>query len=327
MALFDLPLESLRDYVPDVAEPDDFDVFWSDTLAQTRDEAQRTQVEAVDTGLRLVRTSDVTFSGFGGDPIRGWWHVPADGTLRGVVVEFLGYSGGRGLPHEVGNWVLAGYGHLVMDTRGQGWHHTRPGATADPHGSGPAAPGKMTHGIADPATYYYRRVFADAVRAIETARGLAPGAPLFVTGGSQGGGIAIAATALAASVDVDVTGALPDVPFLCNFPRATTITDAMPYREIANHLAAHRGEETQVYRTLSYFDGVAFARRARVPALFSVALMDVICPPSTVFSAYNVWGSPDRSIEVYPFNDHEGGGQFQRRAQLDWMAARLHETS
>ncbi|WP_309069350.1 acetylxylan esterase [Microbacterium sp.] len=323
MALFDLPLETLRAYRRNVPEPADFDAFWEATLAETHAAARAPRIERVDSGLALVETSDVTFSGFAGDPIRAWWHVPAAVAPRAVVVEFNGYSGGRGLAHEVGSWPLAGYAHLFVDTRGQGWHHSRPGATPDPHGSAPASPGKMTQGIEDPSTYYYRRVFADAVRAVETARDLVADVPLFITGGSQGGGITIAATALAGASGVDVAGSLPDVPFLCDFPRATTITDAMPYREIGTYLATNRGAEERTYRTLSYFDGVNFSRRASVPALFSVALMDVICPPSTVFSAYNSWASDEREIEVYPFNDHEGGGAFQRRAQLDWVAKRV----
>lgn len=319
MALFDLPLEALRDHRPDVAEPHDFDEFWAQTLAETRAAAWDAKVERVDNGLELVETSDVTFSGFAGDPIRAWWHVPAGRAPRAVIVEFIGYSGGRGLAHDVAAWPLAGYAHLLVDTRGQGWGHWRPGDTPDPHGSGSATPGKMTQGIEDPATYYYRRVYADAVRAVDTARALAGDIPLFVTGASQGGGITIAAAALSEGV----AGAMPDVPFLCHFARATTITDARPYREIGEYLAAHRGRAEQVYRTLSYFDGVNLARRADAPTLFSAALMDIICPPSTVFAAFNAWGSEDRGIEVYPFNDHEGGGAFQRRAQLDWVAARL----
>ena len=45
----------------------------------------------------------------------------------------------------------------------------------------------------------------------------------------------------------------------------------------------------QVFKTLSYFDGVNFAARAHAPALFSVALMDAVCPPATVFAAYNAY--------------------------------------
>jgi cephalosporin-C deacetylase len=44
----------------------------------------------------------------------------------------------------------------------------------------------------------------------------------------------------------------------------------------------HRAAEATAFATLSYFDGVNFAKRATAPAMFSVALMDQVCPPSTV---------------------------------------------
>ena len=49
------------------------------------------------------------------------------------------------------------------------------------------------------------------------------------------------------------------------------------------------------------------ARRATAPAWFSAALMDEICKPSTVFGAFNAYGGP-KTIDVFPFNNHEGGG-------------------
>ena len=69
-------------------------------------------------------------------------------------------------------------------------------------------------------------------------------------------------------------------------------------------------------------------RRATAPALFSVALRDATCPPSTVFAAYNLYGTasgtiPEREIIVYPYNNHEGGGPTQQRRQLDWLGANL----
>ena len=50
------------------------------------------------------------------------------------------------------------------------------------------------------------------------------------------------------------------------------------------------------------------AARAHAPALFSVGLMDDICPPSTVYAAFNHYGHPQGSeIDVYRYNGHEGG--------------------
>jgi cephalosporin-C deacetylase len=54
-------------------------------------------------------------------------------------------------------------------------------------------------------------------------------------------------------------------------------------------------------------DGLNFAARATVPALYSVGLMDDTCPPDTVYASYNHYLGP-KQISVYPYNGHEGGG-------------------
>ncbi|MFN8620266.1 MAG: acetylxylan esterase [Chloroflexota bacterium] len=322
MAQFDLPLDQLRAYAPALAAPDDLDAFWAGTLADARAAGSPPVFTRVETGLRLIETYDVRFSGFGGQPVRGWLQLPAgrSGPLP-AVVQYIGYGGGRGLPHEQILYAAAGYAHLVMDTRGQGstWSV---GETPDPDPSGaPFHPGFMTRGVLDPATYYYRRVFTDAVRAVDAVRThpAVDAARVAVTGGSQGGGIAIAAGALVP----DLAGVLPDVPFLCDFPRAITLIDTRPYNEIVNYLKAHRDHVAAVMRTLSYVDGAILARRATAPALFSVGLMDQTCPPSTIYAAYNAWAGAGKSIVEYPFNDHEGGQGFHEQAKLRWLADHL----
>jgi cephalosporin-C deacetylase len=64
------------------------------------------------------------------------------------------------------------------------------------------------------------------------------------------------------------------------------------------------------------------ARRARAAALFSVGLMDTVCPPSTVYAAYNAYAGP-KQIRSYPFNDHEGGHAVHEAEQLRWLSAVL----
>ncbi|WP_225799992.1 acetylxylan esterase [Streptomyces sp. NK15101] len=325
MTQFDLSLDRLRTYRSASVEPEDFDAFWTKTLDEARAHELDARFEPVVTGLATVEVFDVTFAGFGGHPVRGWFVLPA-GTTEPlpVVVEFLGYGGGRGLPHTHLLWASAGFAHFVMDTRGQGsgW---ATGDTPDPTGSAPSFPGFMTRGIEDPYSYYYRRLFTDAVRAVEAARShpLVDAGRTAVTGGSQGGGITLAVAGLVRNL----VAVAPDVPFLCDFPRATTITDRMPYREIGNYLKAHRGRVERVRETLAYFDGVHFAARATAPALFSTALEDETCPPSTVFAAFNAYAAEEKAIEVYDFNDHEGGGAFQQAAQLRWLPGKLRQGS
>lgn len=320
MPNFDLPLNELETYLPDVREPADFDAFWDATIREARAAASAPVLERVETPLQTLDVFDVTFSGYAGDPVRAWLAVPRGATEPlPAVVEFNGYGGGRGLPVERLAWASAGYAHLFMDTRGQGGTWGSGGETADPHPTSQAARGSMTRGILDPADYYYRRVFTDAVRAVDTVRSLAQvdSARVAVCGGSQGGGIALAAAALSS----DLAAAMPEVPFLCHFERAVGLTGEDPYQEIVRYLSVFRGQAQQVFTTLSYFDGVNMAKRVTAPTLFSVGLMDPVCPPSTVYAAFNHCGAAEKEIAVYPFNEHEGGGAYHWMRQAEFLAA------
>lgn len=322
MPQFDLTAEQLREFRPDIPEPDDFDEFWRRTLAEARAFDLDVQVVRIDTPYSAIDSYDLTFSGFGGDRIHAWLHTPRDavGPLDGVV-EYIGYGGGRGLAHSRVMFALSGYAHLVMDNRGMGFGgmvgHT-PDLHPDPGGS--HAPGNMTKGIASPETYYFRRLITDAVRAVEAMRAnsIVELRAIAVAGGSMGGGLSCIATSLSDGL----VGSLIDVPFLCHFDRAIRITDRYPYSEIVQYLHRNRDAVEVVQRTLSYFDAAIHARRASTPAQFSVALMDDVCPPSTVYAAYNAYGG-DKTIIEYEFNNHEGGQEHQELRGLTWLADRF----
>lgn len=320
MPLTDLSLEDCRVYRPDLPEPPDFDAFWTRTLSEAPaadgSAVDKPLFTPVDTGLTQIRTYEATVPGFGGAPVRGWLQLPAGGgEPLGCVVEFVGYGRGRGLPHEHLFWASAGYAHLVVDTRGQGWSAAA-GATSDTDaGAAGAVPGFLTRGVESPETYYYRRVFTDAVRCVEAVREHPEVDPerIVVAGVSQGGGIALAVAGLVSGL----AGVLPDVPFLCNIRRGAQVAGRGPYTEVAEYLRLHRDRTEAVFTTLSYFDAALFAARATAPTLFSIAMMDEICPPSTCFTAYNHYAGP-KDVRVYDFNGHEGGAAYQEREQLAW---------
>lgn len=302
--LTDLAESELRDYRSAQTDPADFDAFWADTLSDSRMFDLNLTVEPVHTGMVTIDVYDVTFAGYDGQPVKAWLRVPAgSGTPLPAVVQYVGYGGGRGEPTENLLWASAGYAHVHMDTRGQGSSWSV-GATADPYGSGPQIPGFMTRGIDSRETYYYRRLITDAVRAVEAARALdvVDASRVAVLGGSQGGGLALAVSGLVP----DIAAAVAFVPFMCDYRRATTITDNDPYREIARYLAVHRDRVGEIHDTLAYFDNVNFAKRAEAPAWFTAALMDPTCPPSTIFGAFNNYAG-EKDMTVWPYNGHEGG--------------------
>lgn len=314
----DLPLSELTALRPVVAEPAGFDDYWRTRIEEARQIAPTgpTLVETP-SPLRSGVVHDVTFPGYGGDPIRGWLFEPADPDPDlPLVVEYVGYNGGRGDPLDWLTWVSLGVPHFVMDSRGQGggW---RTADTPDPRDSGvPSSNGFMTRGLDSPDAHYYTRLYIDAVRALDAVSSLpsAHGRPIVTTGQSQGGALSI----VAAAWHPAVTATMPDVPYLANPRRAVEITDARPFDEIAQFCALYPHRIDQVFETLSYFDTVNHARRATVPALFSVALRDPIAPPSTVYAAYN-WYAGSKAIEVYPFRAHEGGGVPHRYRQLAFL--------
>ena len=314
--LTDLSGPELLAYRSEQTEPADFDDFWTATLAEAAAHDLGVRRDLVPTRLTTIATYDVTFRGFAGQDVRAWLRLPTGTAGRlPAVVQYVGYGGGRGHALEGLLWASAGFAHLQMDSRGQGSGWST-GVTPDPSPGSPQGPGVMTRGILDPAGYYYRRLFTDAVRAVDVARGLDRVDPdrVAVLGGSQGGGTALAV----AGLRPDVAALVSFVPFLCDFPRATRITDGYPYREVADYLAVHRDQVDRVHRTLSYVDGVTFARRATAPALFSVALMDPVCPPSTVYAAVNAYGGP-REVLRWEYNGHEGGGVLDEERALAFL--------
>lgn len=316
MAFFDYPLDILEQYRPERSEPVDFDTFWADTLAEACTHDLAATFEPVDVGITAHDVYDVTFAGFAGQPIRGWMVVPKQ--RRGpvpCVMEYLGYGGGRGFPHNYTLIASAGFAHFVMDTRGQGSAWQR-GDTPDAGASGePQYPGFLTRGLRSPSEHYYRRVFTDAVRAVEAARSHPDvDGRVVVSGGSQGGGISLAVAGL---VD-DLSGVYTSQPFLCHYRRAATVTDAAPYVELKSYFSQHVDMVERGFATLEYVDGVNFAARANAPARFNVGLMDAICPPSTVYAAYNHYAG-EKSMDVYQFNGHDGGGAFGNRARVSFV--------
>jgi cephalosporin-C deacetylase len=317
---YDLTGAALTGYRSARVAPPEFDAFWAATLATTRAHPLSVTFMPHESGLALVEVLDVTFAGWGGQRVKAWLTLPrgaGDGAPLPAVVEYVGYGGGRGLPHEATLYALAGWAHLRMDVRGQGstWS---PGDTPDrgDDADHPQHPGFMTRGVLDPQTYYFRRVTADAVRAVEAVRAhpAVDGARVAVTGASQGGGLAIAVGGLVA----DLVAVAPDVPFLCDIRRATTLVDTDPYAEVVRYCTVHRDQVERVLWTLDHVDGVHHSARGVAPSLWSVALMDDICPPSTVYAAYNAWGGPKRIVS-YAYNGHEGGGPFQDAARLAFL--------
>lgn len=298
-------------------EPEDFDAFWSDTLAQTRSLPLDLTLTPHPTRLTQIDVFDVSFRGFGGTRIRAWLRIPrnASGPLPGMV-QFFGYGNGRGHALRDLRWASAGYAHLVVDARGQG-HGDTDDDNAD---GGPSAGGFLTRGLRSPEEYYYRRVYADAARAVDALRGVEfvdPGR-VGAVGASQGGGIALAIAGLVPDISV----AIVQAPFLCELDRAATLSAEHPYTLLTQYFADRRTDAPVALDTLRYFDGVNHAKRATAPALLSTGLLDGIAPPETVLPAFTAYAG-EKTVVLWPYNGHEAGGDLDEENALEFAATHL----
>lgn len=298
-------------------EPSDFDAFWAETLAETRSFPLDVTVEPRETRLTVIDVFEVTFRGFGGTRIRAWLRMPHDATepLPGLV-QLFGYGNGRGHPLRDLRWAAAGYAHLVVDARGQGH-----GDTDDDHPEGgPSAGGFLTRGLRSPREYYYRRVYADAVRAVEALRSLeaVDAARVGVVGASQGGGIALAIAGLVP----DLAVAIIQAPFLCELNRAADLSTEEPYALLTQYFADRRLDTAAALDTLRYFDGVNHAKRATAPAILSTGLRDGITPPASVLPAFTTYAG-EKQIVLWPYNGHEAGGDLDEENALEFAATHL----
>ncbi len=302
---YDMPLEQLYQYKPERTAKADFKEFWKDSLDELANEKAEPELEPYEYPADGVKVYWLTYKSTGGARIKGWYAVPDRQGPHPAIVKYHGYNASYdGDIHDIVNWALHGYAAFGMLVRGQ---NSSEDTETSQHGH---VPGWMTKGILDPKTYYYRGVYLDAVRAVEVVSGFAEvdEKRIGVIGASQGGGLAVAVSALS---DIP-KAAVSEYPYLSHFQRAIDTAIDQPYLEINSFFRRNTSPDIEqaAMRTLSYFDIMNLAQAVKAPVLMSIGLVDTITPPSTVFAAYNHLET-DKEIKVYRYFGHEYIPPFQ----------------
>jgi cephalosporin-C deacetylase len=304
MPSIDWPLEKLVEYKPALYREADFDSFWKQTVSAAVSQPLKAQFAPYELMPNGLECSSFRFDGYVANEndrpgrIAGWYVRPAAVGKYPGVMFYHGYSGRGVRPLDMIALASQGLCVMSMDCRGQTGDSSDHSAPTGGHFTG-----YMTQGILDPTGYYYRYVYADAVRALEllTSRPEVDATRLAVTGGSQGGAISLAVSALTPRT---LSLSLPDVPFLCDFRRAINITPQNPYPEIVKYLKQNISHFEQAIRTLSYFDNINLAPWIKCKTVIANGLWDDVCPPSTIYAAYNHIAAPKQMCN-YPFHGHE----------------------
>ena len=298
MPSIDMPLEQIRQYRPALYRQSDFEPFWRKTVAEAVAQPANAELIPYNLPARGLQCYAVRFDGYKGGRLAGWYVRPERGGKFPGLCVYHGYSGRGTRPYDLLALASQGMCVLSMDCRGQNGQSQDAGNYPEGH-----ATGWMTQGIRDPERYYYRYVYADAIRALELLanRDEVDDGRLAITGISQGGGLTLAVAALSPRT---ISVALPDIPFLCDYRRAIAIAPAGPYPEIPLFLKSFPHLQEEAFRTLSYFDTLNLAAWIKCRTVISNCLWDDICPPSTIFAVYNHM-TAEKQMEVYPYHKHE----------------------
>lgn len=134
--------------------------------------------------------------------------------------------------------------------------------------------------------YYYKRVYLGCLRANDFLFSLPEfdGTNLMVTGGSQGGALAITTAALDKRVKA----------LTCFYPALCDLTGYLNGRAGGwPHMFSRPANATkEKIATSTYYDVVNFARLVTVPGFYSFGYNDVTCPPTSFYAAFNSISAP-----------------------------------
>lgn len=151
--------------------------------------------------------------------------------------------------------------------------------------------------------YAVGRIFLRVVRCMKylKTRPEWDGKTLIVRGGSLGGAQAIVAAALDPQVTLCIAGA----PAMCNhlgFLKQQPCGWPQLFR--AAQYAEHSSRRAAAEKYMPYYDIINFAKRVRCETIMSVGFLDPVCPPTSVYAAYNACLSERKSMNEVPMGDH-----------------------
>lgn len=266
---------------PPITRPDDFDRFWSDTLAALGQVPCDCELGTIVPAPEGATLAPVRFRSLGDAWIHGFLLTleassdDAHSTRRPLVITTHGYNS-QSNPTAEARHVARGVDLFGFDVRGFGLSRSACAVDSD---------GYVLTGLGAPETSILRGAVCDYIRAAEVAI-LLHGSPtqgMTFHGRSFGGGFAVMAQAVSHLASYLAVA----VPIFGWAEGRRALVKEGSGREINDYLQAGRSTDAAVMDTLSYFDTVNFAERVACRALVGVGARDTVVPAETVYAIVN----------------------------------------
>jgi cephalosporin-C deacetylase-like acetyl esterase len=296
---------------PTVKDPGDFDNFWSNTIA----EARKLSLDPKLTLMPERCTSDVNVfhisfqNEIAGSRIYGILCVPKKPGKYPAILRVPG----AGIRPYGGDSRTASLGIITLEI---GIHGIP--VNLDPQVYTDLSNGALNAYNAvkmnDRNTHYYKRVYIGCVKAVDFIFSLPEfnGTDVAVTGGSQGGALTI----VTAGLDKRIKYAAALYPALCDHTGYLN-KRAGGWPHYFKNTEPKPGE----VETLGYYDVVNFARRVTVPGFYTWGYNDLTCPPTSMYSAYNVITAA-KELQIFQETGHWTFPE-QNEAVNNWLVKQL----
>ena len=310
---FDMPFEQLKTYTGTNPRPDDFDRYWEDALEEMNAVNSELDLTLADFQVDFAECHQMYFTGVKGARIHAKFARPKNNSKKyPAILKFHGYTGNSGNWFDLLPYVAAGFVVAALDVRGQG------GLSEDVGGHrGTSHHGHIIRGLdGDPQNMLFRHIFLDTAQLAQIVAAMpeVDSGRIGAMGGSQGGGLALACSALA-----PIKRTAIEFPFLTDYKRVWEMDLAKDaYGELQAYFRRHdplHQREDEVFTKLGYIDVQHLASRIEAEVLMAIGLMDTVCPPSTQFAAYNKITSP-KDLAIYPDFGHEKLPEFADQSLL-----------
>lgn len=283
-------------YSPPTTREPDFARFWKAALAESAAlplDAKVTHVPEKDTAA--AEAYKINFATLGGRRIYGWFSRPKAAGKYPVQIRFPSSGiyplpGPEMYPDRLTLWIqIHGFDVDLSNM---------------PTGDDPGK-GYWTAGIASPQTSMWRTIYISLVRCVDFMLGQ-PGADpkhVVVTGGSQGGGLSMAAAGLDHRIGLCM-------PYHSGLPRLDWTVKYEPgYWPFGMSAKPADQTEEQFLKTLSYFDPANLTQDITCPVVAEMGLMDTVTASGNQVCALSHVPAGHLLMICSPWAMHGGGSR------------------
>jgi len=295
--------------LPEINREPDFLKFWEKSIADIRKIPLEPDVhENSKKTTGKFKAYDVSYNGFLKTRIRGILYLPKKKEKHKVIIHIHDYN--RYPEKGIVKHLNENTAHLILTLRGHDIIEHRSEEDAK------NSLGFIVENIIDLDTYYARSVYLDIFRSVDFLRLIS-----FLDCnkiGIYGKGFGAAAAFFTAVYSGRIGAIVMDSPLFCDLPLSQNISQSDTAREINDIINIQKGKKNQIKRNLSYFDIINFSHDLTIPTLFITGLKDEISPSECVMGLFNHIQS-EKTIEIYPEDDNEAGGDSQMIKSMKWL--------